>query len=221
MSREETQILWCNKNLYLQLLSREQQRSAVFPSGTNWLPAAGETQTLTPRWRTALKCNNNHYASRVILLYSYRKSVFILITWALSNKMKIWALHFCASLRACSPLKCCKLIVICAAPRQLCAVHSVHCPSSWVRNKGGGRCGRQGKTISPFPLIFVYSQQTTTKVLLSQFSVARRWAPGRRRQRDGAMMKSQAVQGRCFLGLLGAWEYTCPLLTHCDGSMKH
>lgn len=148
MSREETQIVWCNKNLYLQLLSREQQRSAVFPSGTNWLPAAGETQTLIPRWRTALKCNNNHYASTVILLYSYHKRVFILITWALSNKMKIWGLQFCVTLRASSLLNCCEHIVMCAAPRR-----SIQCKSllpGWeIREEA---CvGDKGKPSLPFP----------------------------------------------------------------------
>lgn len=94
------------------------------------------------------------------------------------------------------------------------------CPFFLGEIKEKRQAGEARENHFSLPLIFVYRQQTTRKVLLSQFSVARRWAPGRTRQRNGGMMKSRAVQGRCFLGLLGAEEYTCPLLTHCDGSMK-
>lgn len=88
--------------------------------------------------------------SKVILLYSSRKRVFILITQRLFNKMIGRLNFFVATLHTCPLLKRGKPVVICAAPRHLCAVHSGHVPSSWVRNKGGGKFRRQGKTISPF-----------------------------------------------------------------------
>lgn len=72
--------------------------------------------------------------SKVILLYSSRKRAFILITLGLFNKMKRFFFFF-ATLHACPLLKWSKPVVICAAPRQLCAVHSVYVPSSWVKNK--------------------------------------------------------------------------------------
>lgn len=128
--------------------------------------------------------------------------IFILITLVLFYKMRSASYDQCSSQPfVCGPL----------------SARPVFLGEDKGREAG---VGGKGKPLLP-SLIFVYRQQMTEKVLLTLFSGARRWASGRARQRNGGMMKSWAVQGRCFHRLLGAAERTCPLLTHRDGSMRH
>lgn len=138
--------------------------------------------------------------ARVIPLQSSRKRAFILITQGLLNKIKIRRLFF-LPLLLCPLLEWVKPVVIWGAPKQLCAVHSVHVPSSWVRNEGGGRCGRQeGENHLSLPLIFEHRQQMTNeKCYFHSFPCPDVELKSRARQRNRGMMKSRTAEGRCFL----------------------
>lgn len=64
--------------------------------------------------------------------------------------------------------------MVSGAHSHLCVVHLVYALSSWVRIKGGRQVWEERENHCFLPLIFVYRQQMTEKVLLALFSGARR-----------------------------------------------